>query len=314
MKNGLYCSGGYNWFSIGSEGRVATCNEFLYKDAKGHFDDDRGYLGNILTDDIILRKDEFGFRCPVQKCDQVCDRHWSRKKVYEDDKLIDVQDINDPSIYNEIRNPISLMFSPTWKCNFSCKYCGLPTGRNEYPAEKWIERFSRFFMLNDIGGGLIHMTGGEPLYYKDIDKLFKFCYSKNFKIGLTTNLTGDIYKNIILCVPPQYIDVNCSLHAIDKNFNWESFKNGVQLLKLLGYNVGVNFVAHPDQLTLAPEYSKWCKSIGVNFSLIPMIGIIGGLHFKSVDDYPEPLKNIIYSFSSENLQDSNKFIDGNRVK
>lgn len=308
MKEGLYCSGGYNWFSIGSDGRVATCNKFLLMD-------DRGYIGNILKEDIILRKDEFGFRCPVQECVQICDRHWSRKKIYKDDIEIDYQDIVDSSFHKGIINPVSVLFAPSWKCNFSCRYCGLPSGREEYVVEKWLERFDKFFTLNKIGGGLFQITGGEPLYYKDIDKLFVFLHTKNFKIGLTTNLTGNIYENIISCTTNEYFSsINCSLHPTDKNFKWECFKNGVQLLKLFGYNVSVNFVGYPDQITLAPEYNKWCMDIGVDFSLIPMVGNIDGVRFNTINDYPKPLKDIINSISSARLQDGNKFLDGQRIK
>lgn len=307
MKNGLYCSGGYNWFSVGSEGRISVCNEFLYRN-------NSACLGNIITDDIVLRKDKFEFRCPTQKCEQMCDRHWAKKKIYKDDIEID-SDNPDESF--------SILFAPTWKCNFSCKYCGLPKKRDfpsipnacdEHLPEKWIERFSKFFDINNIRGGLLQFTGGEPLYYDGIDKLFSFFHTKHFKIALTTNLTGDIYKNIISCTKPDYFNVlNCSLHPLDRNFNWPEFKNGVQLLKLMGYNVGVNFVGHPNQLTLASEYDIWCKSIGVNFSLIPLIGKVDTIIFNTINDYPEPLRNIIHEFSSIKLQDNNRFKDGKRL-
>jgi hypothetical protein len=130
---------------------------------------------------------------------------------------------------------------------------------------------------------------------------------------LTTNVTADVYKKIVMAVPPEAFGIiNCSLHPSDKNFRWELFKNRVQLLKSLNYPVSVNFVGHPDQIMLAPEYSSWCNSIDVNFSLIPLLGKHDGIVFNTIDDYPEPLRKIIYDYSRPDLKDGNKFKDGKR--
>lgn len=315
MKNGLYCSAGYDWFSIGSEGRLSTCNALIYR-----LD---SYLGNIIKEDIKLRKDEFGFRCPNQECTQVCDRHWSRKKIYENDVEVDFQDVVNLKPYFLKKRAVSLLFAPTWKCNYSCKYCTLPT-KDVYPhipdvcdqfsAEEWIEAFNRFFKTNDIDGGIWHTNGGEPLYYKGIDKLFKFFSERNFEIALTSNISADVYKNIIMAAPPSSFGaINCSLHPSDKNFRWELYKSRVELLKSFDYPVSVNFVGHPEQLMLTSYYHDWCKSIGVNFSLIPMVGTFEGITFSTINEYPEPLRKIINKYTQENLSDKNKFIMGKRV-
>ena len=313
MKNGLHCSAGYDWFSIGSEGRVSVCNALLYRTDSGI------YLGNILTDDIKLRGKDEWFRCPKQECTQICDRHWARKRVYKDDVIIDEQDVVSPLAYEGKSRGISVMFAPKWECNYSCKYCGLPTKKiyptipdvcDTHPASKWVEGFDRFFNTNGIDGGIWHTAGGEPLYYDEISVLFKYFYDKKFKIALTTNTSADVYEKIVRVVPPEaFIAINCSLHPSDKNFRIEMFKSRVQLLKSLGYPVSVNFVGHPDQITLAMDYWTWCKSINVGFALIPLFGS----YFNTVEDYPEPLRKIIYEISREDLRDSNKFLSGKRV-
>lgn len=315
MKNGLHCSAGYNWFSIGSEGRVSTCNSLIYrKDA---------YLGNIIKDDIKLRTDEFGFRCPNQECLQVCDRHWARKKVYKNNIETDYQEIINLDPYQNKNRAVSILFAPTWKCNYSCKYCTLPT-KETYPdipdvcdqfnAEQWIEAFTRFFETNGIDGGIWHTNGGEPLYYNGIEKLFTFFSQKNFKIALTSNISADVFKKIVMAAPPESFGaINCSLHPTDKNFRWELYKSRVELLKSFNYPVSVNFVGHPDQLMLTQTYADWCNSIGVNFALIPMVGTFDDINFPTVEDYPLPLKNIIKKFTTKNLSDENKFIGGERI-
>ena len=319
MKNGLYCNAGKRWFSIGSEGRLNLCNTLIYRKSK-----DEDCLGNIITDDIKLRDEEF-FRCPLQECHQVCDRHWSKKQIYENDNLIDEQNIVDLTVYGNKKNPISLLFAPTWKCNYSCKYCILPNKErysyisdmeNEHSPETWISAFDRFFQTNNIDGGMWHTNGGEPLFYDGIEKLFSYFYKKGFVIGLTTNVCADVYKKIIMIVPPSaFTIINCSLHPTDKNFRWELFKSRVELLKAMGYIVAVNFVGYPDQIMLTPVYHDWCISIGIPFALIPMVGNIGdGIFFKSIEDYPTPMKDIIKKYTQQNLTDNNRFKGGSRIE
>ena len=224
IEDGLYCDGGSKWMSIGSEGNVYICNTFIYQNEYS--------IGNLFTDDIILGS-KFR-RCPIQSCDQICDRHWSKKRVYKDGVIIDEQDVADPNYYNLFENTTSILFAPTWKCNYSCSYCGLPRKElypdisnacDEFTAEEWIGAFSRFLKLNNIDGGIWHTNGGEPLYFKDIYKLFSFFNSQNFKICLTTNLSYPIYDKIITVLPTDWdsVGINCSLHPTDKNFNWTMF-------------------------------------------------------------------------------------------
>ena len=109
-------------------------------------------------------------------------------------------------------------------------YCGLPrkslfpdipNACDEFPADEWIKAFTRFFDNNNIDGGMWHTNGGEPLYFKDISKIFAFFNSRNFKICLTTNLSYPIYDKIITVLPPDWdsVEINCSLHPSDKRFD-----------------------------------------------------------------------------------------------
>jgi MoaA/NifB/PqqE/SkfB family radical SAM enzyme len=317
MKNGLYCNAGKRWFSVSSEGRLHVCNALSYKNCK-----EDGWLGNIITDDIKLREEEF-FKCPIQECQQMCDRHWSKKQIYKDDVLTDEQDVVSPDVYRNGMS-ISLLFGPTWKCNYSCKYCSLPTKEkyphvldidNEHSPDVWIKAFDKFFQINGIDGGIWHVNGGEPLFYDGIEQLFSYFYKRGFVIGITTNVCADVYKKIITIAPPSaFVSINCSLHPTDKNFRWELFKNRVELLKEMGYPVSVNFVGYPDQIMLTSFYYDWCMSIGISFSLIPLIGNLGnGLFFNSIEDYPMPMRNIIKKYTQQNLTDSNRFRNGSRI-
>lgn len=307
MKNGLYCSAGKNWFSIGSDGGVYQCNVLVYNK--------EAFLGNIVEDEqpITLRAEKYK-RCPIQECQQVCDRHWSQKINFKEDQQIDFQDFINPQPFQARQNPVSILWAPTWKCNYSCPYCTLPTENKTFAYDRWISAFSRFFDHNQIDGGILHTNGGEPLFYKDIEKVFAFFHSRKFVVAVTTNLSSDVWKTVINAAPPSAFGaINCSLHPADKNFRWELFRSRVAALKAMNYPVSVNFVGHPDQLMLAPEYAAYFKSMGVNFSLIPMIGPVGDFRFLKIEDYPEPMRKIIYQHTSQSLSDDNRFIEGKRV-
>lgn len=314
VKNGLYCSGGYDWFSVGSEGNVYTCNSLVYRDT--------GIVGNLFTENIVLRNDEFQ-RCPIQMCEQVCDRHWARKQVYKDGTLDSEQAVVNKDPYTGKSRPISILYSPTWKCNYTCKYCHLPTPK-EFPDipdacsvktyQEWIAGFTRFFDTNGIDGGIAHTNGGEPLYYDGIEYIFEFLYKRGFVNAITTNLSTDIYKTIIQKVPREGIGIiNASIHPTDKHFKWDLFKSRIMLLRSFGYPVKVNLVAHPDQVMLIPEYHEFFEKHGVSMAVIPMVGDWSGITFKSINDYPEPMRKVLNKYVIGNLQDDNRFVEGDRV-
>lgn len=305
MQDGLYCSAGQNWFSISSDGNVSTCNSMIFrKDCR---------LGNILDGEVVARK-EMG-RCPVQKCDQVCDRHWSSKKVMRDGQEVDSEGVNDPAAYNGIEKPCSILWAPSWVCNYNCNYCGLPKDTRKTTAEEWVEAFGRFLDINGFTGGVLHTNGGEPLFYNGIEKVFSFMADRGFHIALTTNLSSDIWTKVVHAAGPEkWRAINCSLHATEPKFNWEIYSGRILALKALGYTVSVNFVGHPCQVMLAPKYAKFCKDNDIHFALIPMIGEFDGFSFKTVDDYPEAMRDVINELCHETLTDTNKFYDGVRAK
>jgi hypothetical protein len=64
---------------------------------------------------------------------------------------------------------------------------------------------------------------------------------------------------------------------------------------------------------LAPKYAEFCKKNNIPFALIPMIGSFDGFTFKTVEDYPEKMRKIIKDLCPDELNDSNKFLGGDRA-
>jgi hypothetical protein len=313
QKNGLYCDAGYRYLSIGSDGTISPCNYLLTtKTDKNHFKH-RHVIGNIFEQDVVLRK-QF-MKCPVQQCEQMCDRHWSDKKIYKDDQVIDTQPMINSDVRANRKNPLVFIWAPSWKCNYSCPYCILPKDNSNTTADQWVEAFDRFFNTNQIDGGLVHVTGGEPLFYKNIGKVFKLLGSRGFKIGLTTNLSSDVWNNIVHATSPSdFSSIACSFHPMDPKFRMPEFNGRILALKSLGYPVGVNFVAHPGQIMLTPVHHGFFTRHGIPFTLIPMVGKHDGFHFPSVESYPPGMRKILKKYCNNVVDDHNRFRDGERVE
>ncbi|HEY1187276.1 MAG TPA: hypothetical protein VGE74_06440 [Gemmata sp.] len=307
MKNGLYCSGGHDYVAIGSNGDVAPCNAFARTPKYA--------LGNLFTDArVTLRGGHEFFRCPIQECHLPCDRHWARKQVWEGGELADTQDIHNPVFRAGKARPLTFLWAPTWKCNYDCAYCDLPVPKDERPAADWVAAFGRFFDANGIDGGLAEITGGEPLFYKDIGSVFTFLTQRGFMLQVTTNLSGDVQNALVrAATPDKFTVISCSLHPSVKHFRWEQFRGRVLSLKAYGYNVAVNFVGHPDQVMLAPEYHAFFAEHGVPLVLIPMEGEFNGVKFGSIWDYPPDMQDVFAKIAPEWVKGANRFKEGKRT-
>ena len=304
-KEGLYCSGGKNWISIGSEGDVYPCNSLVYN--KDHL------LGNMLDGPVKLSTDFM--RCPWQGCQQICDRHWSSKAVFKDGVVVDQENVINPSVFEGKKNPAAMIWSASWVCNYNCQYCGLPKDTRKTTADQWVEAFKQFLDLNEFDGGLFNTNGGEPLFYDGIEKVFAFMADRGFAISLTTNLSSDIWNKVVHAAPPEkWGIINCSLHVTEPKFNWEIFAGRILALKAMGYPVSVNYVGHPSQVMLAPEYAEYFTKRGIGFCLIPMIGQYGKFNFPTIESYPPAMRDVLKAHCPDSLKDTNRFDDGKRVE
>jgi MoaA/NifB/PqqE/SkfB family radical SAM enzyme len=83
--------------------------------------------------------------------------------------------------------PLRVMFFSTFRCNLSCKYCGIwKLNRKEMTTEQIKKAMKEFA---DAGTVLWTFTGGEPLLRKDIGKLVNYGRDLFLITTLTTNGT-----------------------------------------------------------------------------------------------------------------------------
>lgn len=96
----------------------------------------------------------------------------------------------------KLKNPLSVCWQITTKCNLNCKYCLSSSGvTGEYglstqEAKKVIKEFGK------IGINRLDFTGGEPLVREDIGELIQCAKENNINTIVTTNTILLNDKNI----------------------------------------------------------------------------------------------------------------------
>ncbi len=134
-------------------------------------------------------------------------------------------------------------FELTYRCNLTCKTCGVWKDsaskeyiKNEIPFQRVKELL---FELKEMGVRKISLLGGETLIRKDIIEIVRLVKELGFSLTITTNATminEDIAKEIVTCG----VDViNYSLDAAEKDHDkvrgipgtFKRAKRGIEYIK-----------------------------------------------------------------------------------
>jgi len=85
------------------------------------------------------------------------------------------------------RMPLFVSWIVTNRCNLRCVYCGCPHIKT---AELSTEQALRLVTeMADLGVLAVHITGGEPLVRKDLDRIVSRLRSTGVRFGISTNGT-----------------------------------------------------------------------------------------------------------------------------
>ena len=151
------------------------------------------------------------------------------------EKLLDHKEVMKKFQETGIASPITMHIMPTSTCNLSCNFCSVKDRNHEkLDLEEQIipvvEELSKKGLKSVILSG-----GGEPLIYKDFNKLIDDLSSKDLEIGLITNGTL----------------INRRPDSFYENFSWirisiNSFENKgkVYVPKLKNTTVGFSYVTN----------------------------------------------------------------------
>ncbi len=179
-----------------------------------------------------------------------------------------------------------------YACNYRCSYCFFNSSweeekkKNRYPG---IARWKNIWdaVYERYGGGLIHVSGGEPFTYPDfIDLLVHL--RKKFDTEHDTNLSFDL-KEFMEKVAPERVKLNATFHPQFADI--ETFFDKALTLKKAGFALGVNYVAFPEQLGRMAEYKKRFNDAKISFDIMPFRGTYQGREYPQ--GYDESEKKIL---------------------
>ena len=137
--------------------------------------------------------------------------------------------------------------------------------------EIWDDIFERY------GSGHIHVSGGEPFTYPSFIDLVAYL-TKKHTVEFDTNLSFDI-DEFMFKVRPERVKFATAFHP--EFINIDSYFKKTLLLKENGYDLGVNYVAYPQNLKRMKEYKEAFNCRHISFDIMPYRGSYQGL------DYPK---------------------------
>lgn len=86
-----------------------------------------------------------------------------------------------------LKNPLSVCWQITTKCNLNCKYCLSDSGVEGTYGLNTKEAMKIINQLGEIGINRLDFTGGEPLIRKDLKELIQCAKQNNINTIVTTN-------------------------------------------------------------------------------------------------------------------------------
>jgi MoaA/NifB/PqqE/SkfB family radical SAM enzyme len=119
-------------------------------------------------------------------------------------------------------SPYLVVLAPTYLCNLKCSYC------NRKAQDKRILSFNKIRsivdQISESGASVLSISGGEPLFVKNIDKIGRYAIKKGLVVNLNTNATLITEENVNKIANSfDYIRI-----SLDGNQNKHDFLSGVQ--------------------------------------------------------------------------------------
>lgn len=197
----------------------------------------------------------------------------------------------------EIAKPVSIRLKVTGRCPWRCRFChkeGSPHSQDLSLNEAVLLAFRRFY---NVGFREIHLTGGEPSWYPECERLVSILHNMGFRIKMTSNGQFDIGLLRRLADAGLY-SINFSVHTLNpeklaemqsprKSVGWgqKALETQIQNLRVareMGLKVKINTVVQ-DRTEDALEVIDFCRREGIELRLLNDLGS-GSLSKRAINE------------------------------
>lgn len=180
--------------------------------------------------------------------------------------------------------PVHVEIDPTSRCNQDCLRCSYKQeidGARDYiiqdqqetiPLERFLSLVDEF---SEMGIRAVTLSGGgEPLVYKNIDRVIQGLFDKQIKLGIITNLALPI--NVSLLSQAVWIRVSLDagseesyqlLHRPGRKDAFALVLNNIKDLTQANpeLDLGVNFLIQPENETELVQAAEQVKALGARY-------------------------------------------------
>lgn len=163
--------------------------------------------------------------------------------------------------------PLSLTWSMTKRCNFSCPFCYIRD--NSLTSDPVFEDV-RPMIDRMVSLGLVRatLTGGECLLVRDFRRIYRHLKERGVLVSLFTNgslvnkETLDLFREL----PPFSVEIT----FYDCNFEGPSYRAAL-LLRDMGVDVLGKFTVSRENVVMLDVVEQWCASNELPFLFDPML-------------------------------------------
>ena len=99
---------------------------------------------------------------------------------------------NDSTIHNLTEFKIEL----TYKCNLNCLHCSSEGSMDQIESVTYNDFIKIIDSAHSLGVKKISLSGGEPLLWKDLNRIFQYDKVQNFENGVACVRKGDFWGMI----------------------------------------------------------------------------------------------------------------------
>jgi MoaA/NifB/PqqE/SkfB family radical SAM enzyme len=201
-----------------------------------------------------------------------------------------------------LRRPFYARVHVTYRCNYRCQMCSVPSGQAEFQDMGLSEFATAAERLRDIGARHVVLTGGEPFLRRDLPDIVRAFSSRGFSVRVQTNGGPQLNRDRLAEVAAAGLqDLSVSVDTLDAGLQdricggRDVLHHALRTLELSGELLPrgmslANIVASPLNFTELPDLVRYFGDRGIYTYITPVVvsepgrGDAGEYLFRSAHD------------------------------